>query len=68
MIQQHIQDHQLGLTFIDFYEMAMLRPDNHISPSDCLHWCLPGPMDAANNILLHKLEAALESDLSLEEL
>ena len=58
LIQEHVEHHQLQIKFIDFYEMAMMRPDNHIDKNDCLHWCLPGPMDAANNVLLHKLEDA----------
>jgi len=37
--------------------MAILRPDNHIGNGDCLHWCLPGPIDAANAVLLHEMEA-----------
>mmetsp|Transcript_18348 Transcript_18348/g.42307 ORF Transcript_18348/g.42307 Transcript_18348/m.42307 type:complete len:192 (+) Transcript_18348:640-1215(+) len=49
------------ISFIDFYEMAMLRPDNHINSRDCLHYCLPGPPDAANTILLHLMEAAESS-------
>jgi hypothetical protein len=38
--------------------MAILRPDHHINKKDCLHWCLPGPIDAANTVLLHELEVA----------
>jgi len=70
IVEELLKTHKLRLSFIDFYEMAMLRPDNHIDAKDCLHWCLPGPMDAANAVLLHKLEAILawenSSDATLQ--
>lgn len=47
--------HQLRIAFLDFYELAILRPDHHIN-NDCLHYCLPGPIDASNVLLLHELE------------
>ena len=58
LIQHHIKVNQLRISFIDFYDMAILRPDHHINKRDCLHWCLPGPIDTANTILLHELEVA----------
>jgi hypothetical protein len=58
LIQYHIKVNQLRISFIDFYDMAILRPDHHINKKDCLHWCLPGPIDAANTVLLHELEVA----------
>ena len=51
----------LRISFIDFYEMAILRPDLHIGKGDCLHYCLPGPFDAVNAVLLHEMEAAVVS-------
>uniref|UniRef100_A0A7S4AJ74 SGNH domain-containing protein n=1 Tax=Pseudo-nitzschia australis TaxID=44445 RepID=A0A7S4AJ74_9STRA len=48
----------LRISFIDFYEMAILRPDLHIGRGDCLHYCLPGPFDAVNAVLLHEMDAA----------
>ena len=56
LIQRYVEQKQLRIHFLDFYDMAILRPDNHASDSDCLHWCLPGPMDAVNTLLLHMLE------------
>lgn len=50
------------ISFIDFYEMAILRPDNHIGKQDCLHWCLPGPPDAANAVLLHEMKVAASKE------
>ncbi|KAI0512393.1 hypothetical protein KFK09_013032 [Dendrobium nobile] len=53
---------------LDVTRMAMMRPDGHPGPymnpnpfeggvkervqNDCLHWCLPGPIDTWNEILL----------------
>lgn len=27
--------------------------------NDCLHWCLPGPIDAWNDLLLHSLRTVI---------
>lgn len=45
---------------------AYLRPDGHPGPyrirqpneppNDCLHWCLPGPIDMWNQLVLHTLQ------------
>eukprot|EP00980_Cylindrotheca_fusiformis_P014536 scaffold3914_cov121-Cylindrotheca_fusiformis.AAC.5 len=62
MVEDLIQDfrtvQKLRIYFLDFYDLAILRPDHHIDDKDCLHWCLPGPMDSANQLLLHQLEVA----------
>ncbi|KAL2340569.1 hypothetical protein Fmac_008509 [Flemingia macrophylla] len=55
----------LKLGFIDITHAMALRPDGHPSRfrhanlSDCVHWCLPGPVDTWNQFLIHliKLEA-----------
>ncbi|PSS33615.1 Protein trichome birefringence-like [Actinidia chinensis var. chinensis] len=57
-----------GLKFglLDITEPMALRPDGHpyryghwphvkVRRNDCLHWCLPGPIDVWNEILLHML-------------
>ncbi|KAI4388969.1 hypothetical protein MLD38_001249 [Melastoma candidum] len=57
-----------GLKFrlLDMTEAMLLRPDGHpnlywhsrhvnTTSSDCLHWCLPGPVDTWNELLLHVL-------------
>ncbi|CAI9111345.1 OLC1v1011554C1 [Oldenlandia corymbosa var. corymbosa] len=53
-----------GLRFrlIDVTKPMLLRPDGHPSkygrksgsnmPNDCTHWCMPGPVDTWNEILL----------------
>ncbi|KAL6911305.1 hypothetical protein ACP4OV_000110 [Aristida adscensionis] len=47
---------------LDVTRLANLRPDGHPGPyymrknpsahNDCLHWCMPGPVDTFNQILL----------------
>ncbi|KAL6605791.1 hypothetical protein ACP70R_041444 [Stipagrostis hirtigluma subsp. patula] len=55
------------MLLLDATEAMALRPDAHPSryrlwqpdrfnvTRDCLHWCLPGAMDACNDMLLHML-------------
>jgi hypothetical protein len=55
------------MLLLDATEAMALRPDAHPSKyrlwqpdrfnvsRDCLHWCLPGTMDACNDMLLHML-------------
>ncbi|KAJ4973261.1 hypothetical protein NE237_006435 [Protea cynaroides] len=58
-----------GLKFrlLDTTHAMLLRPDGHPGPyghppeehrtiSDCVHWCLPGPTDTWNELLLHLLK------------
>lgn len=59
-----------GLKFrlLDTTEVMLLRPDGHPSRyghppdanvslyNDCVHWCLPGPIDTWNDFLLHMLK------------
>mmetsp|Transcript_37723 Transcript_37723/g.91649 ORF Transcript_37723/g.91649 Transcript_37723/m.91649 type:complete len:437 (-) Transcript_37723:77-1387(-) len=63
LIQLFITKKNLRISFLDFYHLAILRPDHHMSEKDCLHWCQPGPMDAANTLLLHELEVARQRKL-----
>ncbi|XP_068639031.1 xyloglucan O-acetyltransferase 1-like [Aristolochia californica] len=58
----------LTLEALDVTELSMLRPDGHPGPymypnpfgngvqervqNDCVHWCLPGPIDTWNEIML----------------
>ncbi|WVZ81599.1 hypothetical protein U9M48_028954 [Paspalum notatum var. saurae] len=56
-----------SMLLLDVTEAMALRPDAHPSKyrlwqpdrfnvsRDCLHWCLPGAMDACNDMLLHML-------------
>ncbi|XP_021763496.1 protein trichome birefringence-like 19 [Chenopodium quinoa] len=62
---------QRGLKFelIDMTRLMLVRPDGHPSvygrpakmngiwPSDCVHWCLPGPIDSWNDFLLEMLKS-----------
>ncbi|XP_020265475.1 protein trichome birefringence-like 19 isoform X2 [Asparagus officinalis] len=59
-----------GLKFrlLDITEAILLRPDGHPSKyghmpgenvvmyNDCVHWCLPGPVDSWNDFLLNMLK------------
>jgi molybdopterin-biosynthesis enzyme MoeA-like protein len=41
---------------MDGYDLLLTRPDQH-----CLHYCLPGPPDALNQVLLHELKRSWET-------
>ncbi|XP_070041278.1 protein trichome birefringence-like 19 [Nicotiana tomentosiformis] len=53
---------------LDTTQAMLLRPDGHPSRyghwpnenvvlyNDCVHWCLPGPIDSWNDFLLHMLK------------
>ncbi|KAL6994050.1 hypothetical protein U1Q18_012156 [Sarracenia purpurea var. burkii] len=58
-----------GLKFrlLDITDPMALRPDGHpnqyghwphekVRRPDCLHWCLPGPIDVWNEILLQMIK------------
>lgn len=61
----------LRIEALDVTKISLLRPDGHPGPymhpfpyangvgdrvqNDCVHWCLPGPVDTWNQILLHIL-------------
>ncbi|KAG0466724.1 hypothetical protein HPP92_017687 [Vanilla planifolia] len=63
---------------LDVTRMAMMRPDGHPGPymharpfeggpkervqNDCVHWCLPGPIDAWNEVLLELLKRWREAE------
>lgn len=46
----------LNMTILDMSPLA-LRPDAHPGGGDCLHFCLPGPVDLFPQILLQSLYA-----------
>ncbi|KAG9450349.1 hypothetical protein H6P81_010314 [Aristolochia fimbriata] len=68
----------MNVETLDVTELSLLRPDGHPGPymypnpfadgvrervqNDCVHWCLPGPIDAWNDILLDVMKR-LESRL-----
>ncbi|XP_017236834.1 protein trichome birefringence-like 23 [Daucus carota subsp. sativus] len=59
------------LKLLDVTPLSLLRPDGHPGPyrhfhpfakdnkekivNDCLHWCLPGPIDAWNDVLMEMI-------------
>ncbi|CAO1945357.1 unnamed protein product [Urochloa humidicola] len=57
----------LDVALMDSTAAMLMRPDGHPSRyghwpdekrtlyNDCIHWCLPGPVDAWNDMLLHML-------------
>jgi hypothetical protein len=57
----------LDVVLMDPTAAMLMRPDGHPSRyghwpdekrtlyNDCIHWCLPGPIDAWNDMLLHML-------------
>ncbi|XP_058187867.1 protein trichome birefringence-like 19 [Rhododendron vialii] len=64
-----------GLRFmlLDVFEAMGMRPDGHPyhyghpqnkreAIADCLHWCLPGPIDSWNEFLLHMLKVEAQRD------
>jgi hypothetical protein len=42
-----------GGLYLDLANMVDLRPDGHVGDSDCLRYCIPGPLDATMQILYH---------------
>lgn len=45
-----------GQLFLDILPLSQKRPDGHPGHVDCLHYCLPGPMDTWVIILMGLLE------------
>lgn len=62
----------LNMEALDVTKLSLLRPDGHPGPymhafpfangvpervqNDCVHWCLPGPVDTWNEILLEVMK------------
>ncbi|KAL8138859.1 hypothetical protein V2J09_004860 [Rumex salicifolius] len=55
----------VNLKLLDLFQLSLLRPDGHPGPyrynhpsanntlpNDCLHWCLPGPIDSWNHVIM----------------
>lgn len=69
MVEENKQRYQL----IDITRVLSLRPDGHPSiynPKkdikkfhDCVHWCLPGPMDNINDLFLYLLKREIKTNL-----
>ncbi|PIN16779.1 hypothetical protein CDL12_10565 [Handroanthus impetiginosus] len=61
-------ENRVNLKLFDVNPLSLLRPDGHPGPyrffqpfakdknakviNDCLHWCLPGPIDSWNDLLM----------------
>lgn len=61
----------VNVKILDFAPLMLLRPDGHPGPyrqfhpfaegpnakaqRDCLHWCLPGPIDSWNDIIMEMI-------------
>jgi len=75
----------IHLELLDIYHLSLLRPDGHPGPyrtfhpfdkdksrkvqNDCLHWCLPGPVDTWNDLVMNIMlkSGALKSLTSYQE-
>ncbi|MCO5597067.1 hypothetical protein L7F22_051141 [Adiantum nelumboides] len=62
---QRISEYSFKLKIVDSLHAALLRPDAHPGPyghfhprvvNDCVHWCLPGAVDAWSAMILHVLK------------
>ncbi len=54
-----------GARYLDVTTMTMTRPDGAIGPigtigEDCLHFCIPGPLDSVAELIYNALEAELD--------
>nr|GMC91505.1 protein trichome birefringence-like 19 [Ipomoea batatas] len=67
---------RVKLRLLDTTEAMILRPDGHpnhyghwayenVTVADCVHWCLPGPVDTWNQLLLQILKT--EEDESIQK-
>ncbi|XP_051149259.1 xyloglucan O-acetyltransferase 1 [Andrographis paniculata] len=70
--QQMFKEGRVRFKALDVTELSLLRPDGHPGPymipfpfkngvsdrvqNDCVHWCLPGPIDTWNEILLQMIK------------
>ncbi|KAJ4950649.1 hypothetical protein NE237_027481 [Protea cynaroides] len=61
-------DEEMKIKLLDTTRLSLLRPDGHPGPyrypnpfagskgsavqNDCLHWCLPGPIDSWNDLVM----------------
>jgi hypothetical protein len=44
-----------GYIYMNVDNMLSLRPDGHVAAFDCLHYCLPGPLDSVINLFYNIL-------------
>lgn len=71
----------IRMKLLDIYHLSLLRPDGHPGPymnfhpfdkdknakvqNDCSHWCLPGPIDTWNNLMMELM--LNEGDIILKD-
>ena len=55
VVVKYIQTHYPTVDILDVAPMSQLRGDMHIGGGDCLHYCLPGPVDHWNKMLLNMI-------------
>jgi len=55
--KQSLKNLQGGITvhYLNVYNMTVLRADQHVAATDCLHYMLPGPVDFWNHLLFTNL-------------
>ncbi|GAV89783.1 PC-Esterase domain-containing protein/PMR5N domain-containing protein [Cephalotus follicularis] len=65
--EKHARTNGLRFGLLDTSEIMLLRADGHpnhyghlrdknVTVADCVHWCLPGPIDTWNEFLLYMLK------------
>ncbi|KAM0010208.1 putative PMR5 domain, PC-Esterase [Helianthus debilis subsp. tardiflorus] len=75
--QKKANENGLKFRLMDITQPMLLRPDGHPSKyghwpnenvtlyNDCVHWCLPGPIDTWSDFLLHMLK--MEGRITAQE-
>eukprot|EP00980_Cylindrotheca_fusiformis_P012141 scaffold2936_cov113-Cylindrotheca_fusiformis.AAC.1 len=53
-------DPRVTFHYLNVYNMTVLRPDQHSSAKDCLHYSHPGPIDFWNHLLFTNLADMIE--------
>ncbi|KAL5974321.1 Xyloglucan O-acetyltransferase 1 [Asimina triloba] len=70
--EKYRKDSEVRFEALDVTKLSLMRPDGHPGPymypfpfangvpervqNDCVHWCLPGPIDTWNEILLEVMK------------
>ncbi|KAL5989213.1 Protein trichome birefringence-like 25 [Asimina triloba] len=77
------QEKGLKMKLLDTTQLALMRPDGHPGPyrqfhpfakdknakvqNDCLHWCLPGPIDNWNDLVMEMCARIITSHHTVKE-
>ncbi|RDX69703.1 Protein trichome birefringence-like 21, partial [Mucuna pruriens] len=65
--QKEAREKGLRFSLMNITDVMLMRPDGHphkyghnldqnVSVNDCVHWCMPGPVDTWNEFLLHMMK------------